>query len=73
MSEIERIYGKYIAMGRALVSGRKYTIAKWYRGYRFVVMCDNAPILAVRDNGSPEIIRPLGEKVYSQLKNCIVA
>ncbi|MBP3781705.1 MAG: hypothetical protein J6I68_00490 [Butyrivibrio sp.] len=73
MTEIERIYGRYIAQGKSLVRGRKYEIGKWYPGYKFVVMCDNAPILAVKCDGSAEVIRPAGEKVLKQLQKVNIA
>lgn len=73
MTELERLYGRYITMGKSLVHGRKYTIAKWFAGYRFVVMCDNVPILTVRDDNSIQIIRPEGEKAARQLQKVNMA
>ena len=73
MTEIERIYGKYILQGKPLVRGKKYEIGRWFSGYKFVVMCDNAPILAVRDDGSSEVIRKEGEKALRQLQKVNIA
>ena len=73
MTEVQRLYGRYIAKGKTLVTGKKYSLGKWYTGYKFVVMCDNAPILACRDDGSMEIIRAEGEKIASQLQKLNMA
>lgn len=72
MCELKRIYDRY-SKGVSLVSGRKYTIGKWYAGYRFVVLTGNVPVLAVKEDGSSEVIRPLGEKVLMQLHKLNIA
>ena len=70
MSEIVRLYERY-SKGLPIVKGRRYEMAKWYNGYRFVVMVKNVPILAVRDDGSAQIIREDGAEAYSKLKQHI--